>query len=69
MSCVHCRHAFAAGYRNVDDAAAYGNEAANGVAIADFLRDHQRSEIFVTSKLWQDKHRPESVRLVLHKSI
>ncbi|KAK9832348.1 hypothetical protein WJX74_007427 [Apatococcus lobatus] len=63
------RHAFAAGYRNIDDAAAYGNEAENGSAIGEFLKQHNRKEIFVTSKLWQDKHHPDSVRKSCQQSI
>lgn len=47
-SCVS--HALEAGYRMIDTAAAYGNEAAVGTAI------HQsgilRGELFVTTKLW-----------------
>ena len=42
--------ALAAGYRSVDTAAIYGNEAGTGRAIADSGID--RAELFITSKLW-----------------
>ncbi|RPA12805.1 aldo/keto reductase [Gordonia sp. OPL2] len=43
-----------AGYRHIDTAAAYGNEAAVGRGIAASGVD--RSEIFVTTKLWNADH-------------
>lgn len=42
--------AFSAGYRHIDTAAAYGNEAGVGRAIAE--SGLRRDEIFVTTKLW-----------------
>ncbi len=45
--------ALAAGYRLIDTAASYGNEEAVGRAIANSGID--RSEIFVTTKLWIQK--------------
>lgn len=42
--------ALAAGYRHVDTAAVYGNEAPVGAAIAE--SGLSRSEVFVTTKLW-----------------
>ncbi|MBC7145473.1 MAG: aldo/keto reductase [Thioclava marina] len=42
-----------AGYRHIDTAAAYGNEAGVGRGIAE--SDVPREEIFVTSKLWNDR--------------
>ncbi|SFB58936.1 Aldo/keto reductase [Amycolatopsis marina] len=42
--------ALQAGYRSIDTAAIYGNEAGVGKAIAD--SDLSRDELFVTSKLW-----------------
>ena len=44
------RHALQAGYRHIDTAAAYFNEADVGRAVAD--SGIPREEIFVTSKLW-----------------
>lgn len=46
------REALVAGYRSIDGAAIYGNEAAVGRAIRESGVD--RSEIFVTSKVWND---------------
>lgn len=43
-------HAFAAGYRSVDTAAAYRNERAVGAAVA--ASALRRDEIFITTKLW-----------------
>jgi len=43
-----------AGYRHVDTAAAYGNEAGVGAAIAAAGLD--RDEVFVTTKLWNSEH-------------
>src|SRR3954468_14716621 len=46
--------ALAAGYRHVDTAAVYGNEAQVGVAIAE--SGVPREQVFVTSKLWNNDH-------------
>jgi alcohol dehydrogenase (NADP+) len=46
-----------AGYRHFDCAAVYGDEAAMGR----ILRQLPREEIWVTSKLWNDKHAPADV--------
>lgn len=43
-------HALAAGYRSIDTAAIYGNEAGTGRAIAE--SGIAREELFITSKLW-----------------
>lgn len=44
------RHALAAGYRHIDTAQIYGNEAKVGAAIA--ASGVPRSEIFLTTKVW-----------------
>jgi 2,5-diketo-D-gluconate reductase A len=44
--------ALGAGYRSIDTAKAYGNEA--GVAAA--IKDVSRADLFVTTKLWNDDH-------------
>lgn len=46
--------AIRAGYRLIDTAAAYGNEAGVGRAIRD--GDVARGEIFLTTKVWNDSH-------------
>lgn len=43
-------HALAAGYRSIDTAAIYGNEAGTGRAIAE--SGINRGDLFITSKLW-----------------
>lgn len=43
-------HALDAGYRSIDTAAIYGNEAGTGRALA--ATDIPRAELFVTTKLW-----------------
>ena len=45
--------AIKAGYRHIDTAAAYGNEASIGKAIKEC--DVSRSELFITSKLWNSE--------------
>ena len=49
-----CRSAFDAGYRHVDTAALYGNETGVGEAVRRATAGGalQRSELFVTSKVW-----------------
>jgi diketogulonate reductase-like aldo/keto reductase len=47
-----------AGYRNIDTAAAYGNEEGVGRAVAD--SDLSREELFVTTKLWNTDHGRQS---------
>ena len=47
------------GYRLIDCAECYGNEAEVGEALADALRGGlPRRELFVISKVWNDHHRP-----------
>jgi 2,5-diketo-D-gluconate reductase A len=46
------RHALRTGYRSIDTAAAYENEAGVGEALAHSGLD--RSEVFITTKLWND---------------
>jgi alcohol dehydrogenase (NADP+) len=51
------RDAASIGYRHFDCAAVYGNEREIGGALADVQRSGvSRSELFVTSKLWNDRH-------------
>lgn len=56
-----------AGYRHIDTAAAYGNEAAVGEAIrtSGVLRD----EIFLTTKLANDQHGYEQTKAAIDKSL
>jgi 2,5-diketo-D-gluconate reductase A len=52
--------ALEAGYRHIDTAQMYGNEAEVGEAIARSGLD--RAEVFVTSKLGNDAHEPDDAR-------
>ena len=55
--------ALACGYRHIDAAAVYGNEAEVGEAIGGALEGGlPRSELFVTSKLFNSEHDPANVR-------
>ena len=58
------RTALEAGYRHVDTAQMYGNEAEVGQAVADV-----RSEVFVTSKLNNAFHRPDDARRAFDETV
>jgi len=55
--------AIAVGYRHVDCAAVYGNEDLIGETFCDVLASGlvKREELWITSKLWNDKHAPHDV--------
>ncbi|MFC0676011.1 aldo/keto reductase [Brachybacterium hainanense] len=55
------------GYRSVDTAAIYGNEAGVGRALA--AAGLPREDVFVTTKLWLDGLSREGVRPALEKSL
>ena len=60
--------ALAAGYRHIDTAAAYGNEAEVGRAIA--ASGIPRDQLFVTTKLWiQDRPAEENARRAFETSL
>ncbi len=65
------RWAIKLGYRHIDCASIYGNEAEIGQALKDAVNegDIKRKELFVTSKLWNDSHAPEDVRPALEKTL
>ena len=58
------RAALEAGFRHLDCAERYRNEAAVGEAIQDAFKAGtlQREDLFVTTKLWNTNHRPERVK-------
>merc|ERR1712130_330760 len=60
-------HALRKGYRHLDCAAFYGNEAEVGAGIV--ASGVARSEIFITSKLWNTKHHPEDVEAACRKTL
>ncbi len=59
------------GYRHIDCASIYGNEAEIGAALQQAFRAGvvSREAIWVTSKLWNDCHEPEQVRPALLRSL
>ncbi|BGP41698.1 hypothetical protein JCM10449v2_005689 [Rhodotorula kratochvilovae] len=59
--------ALKAGYRHLDLAKVYQNQKAIGPAIAD--SGVPRSEIFITSKLWNSQHQPELVEAALDDTL
>lgn len=64
------RGAAEVGYRHFDCAAVYGNEADIGRALADVMaRGIPREALWVTSKLWNDRHAPADVAPALERSL
>ncbi len=59
--------ALQAGYRHIDTAEMYGNEREVGEAIAKSSLD--RADVFVTSKLSNDAHRPDDARRAFDASL
>jgi 2,5-diketo-D-gluconate reductase A len=55
------------GYRHIDTAAIYGNEAGVGAAIA--ASGIPRHELFVTTKLWNDRHDGDEPRAAIGESL
>jgi diketogulonate reductase-like aldo/keto reductase len=55
------------GYRHIDCAAIYRNEAEVGAGIK--KSGVKREEIFITGKLWNTKHDPKDVEAALDKSL
>ena len=65
------RWAIKLGYKHFDCAAIYGNQKEIGQALHDAINegDVKREELFITSKLWNDSHAPEDVRLALENTL
>lgn len=65
------RWAIKIGYKHIDCASIYGNQAEIGQAIHDAIveGDIKREELFVTSKLWNDSHAMEDVRPACEQSL
>ena len=57
------------GYRHLDCAHIYGNETDIGRALRDILKTVDRDELWFTSKLWNDCHRPEHVQPALKTTL
>ena len=65
------RRAVACGYRHVDSACDYGNEAETGQGLRAAVESGavSREELWVTSKLWNNYHRAEHVRPALERTL
>jgi alcohol dehydrogenase (NADP+) len=64
------RGAAAVGYRHFDCASVYGNEREIGAAFTEILRiGIPREELFITSKLWNDKHGENDVAASCRRSL
>ena len=59
-----------AGYRHLDCASVYGNEAHIGISLAElFAQGIRREDLWITSKLWNDKHAEGDVIPACRKSL
>ena len=59
--------ALALGYRHIDTAAIYGNEEGVGAAIRS--SGIPRDELFITTKLWNDRHDGDEPRAAIQESL
>ncbi len=59
------------GFRHLDAAERYRNEAQVGAALKELFADGtvRREELFITTKLWNNNHRPERVKPALQASL
>ncbi|KAL7422064.1 hypothetical protein Q5752_003839 [Cryptotrichosporon argae] len=60
-------HALKSGYRHIDGATIYGNEAALGEGLR--ASGVRREDVWITTKLWNTSHRPEDVMPACKKSL
>ena len=60
-------YALEIGYRHVDTAQYYGNEVSVGRAIAD--SPIKREELFITTKIWNDKHSYDEAKQSVEESL
>jgi alcohol dehydrogenase (NADP+) len=65
------KEAIRLGYRHIDCAPIYGNEAEVGKALAESFREGvvTRGEMWITSKLWNNAHRAEDVTPAARKTL
>ena len=62
--------AVALGYRHIDCASVYGNEQHIGRSLEEIFKGGiRREELWITSKLWNDKHDEEDVIASCEKSL
>lgn len=59
------------GYRHIDCAATYGNEAEIGEALSEIFKEGKvkREDLWITSKLWNNAHKKEDVIPALQKTL
>lgn len=59
------------GYRHIDCAWIYGNEAEIGQALAELFAEGvvTRQDLWITSKLWNDRHAPQDVAGALRETL
>src|SRR5271156_634021 len=59
------------GFRHLDAAERYRNEAEVGVALTELFAEGtvRRADLFVTAKLWNNNHRPDRVKPALQASL
>lgn len=59
------------GYRHIDCAWIYGNEAEIGQALAELFAEGvvTRQDLWITSKLWNDRHAPQDVSGALRETL
>lgn len=60
-----------AGFRHLDCAERYRNEEEVGLAIKELIADRtvRREDLFVTTKVWNNNHRPERMKPALQASL
>jgi diketogulonate reductase-like aldo/keto reductase len=64
------KYAASIGYRHFDCASVYGNEGEIGKVFKDlFQNELRREEVWITSKLWNDKHGEDDVIASCEKSL
>lgn len=65
------KEAIRIGYRHIDCAAIYANEHEVGRALAECFSEGlvKREDLWITSKLWNDKHAPEDVVPALQQTL
>lgn len=63
--------AISVGYRHIDCAHIYGNEAEIGQALSESISEGvvTREQLWITSKLWNDSHAPNDVRPALEETL
>lgn len=65
------KEAIRVGYRHIDCAPVYGNEAEVGKALSESFDEGvvSRDEMWITSKLWNDAHAPDDVQPALEQTL